>query len=158
MFGQCCFEEGDVKCSMGTGTFVDVNTGTTPHASMAGQSEGALPPTSSLLCRVWSTPPPTGNELSKNLETFPRNPTSRDYSHDSPTSFVALLAPRPLLFAGFYPLVGWKIGDECTFIAEGLSADTGRCVDWLQSLGVCMCACVRVCVSWNISLVALLIA
>ncbi len=36
MFGQCCFEVGDVKCSMGTGTFVDVNTGSKPHASMAG--------------------------------------------------------------------------------------------------------------------------
>ena len=36
MFGQCCFAVGDVKCSMGTGTFLDINTGNKPHASMAG--------------------------------------------------------------------------------------------------------------------------
>ena len=37
MFGQCCFNVGDVKCTMGTGTFLDVNTGKTPHASVAGE-------------------------------------------------------------------------------------------------------------------------
>ncbi|KAK7499243.1 hypothetical protein BaRGS_00009503 [Batillaria attramentaria] len=36
MFGQCCFEVGDVKCTMGTGTFIDLNTGSAPHASVAG--------------------------------------------------------------------------------------------------------------------------
>jgi len=35
-FGQCCFEVGDVKCSMGTGSFIDINTGTKPHASING--------------------------------------------------------------------------------------------------------------------------
>ncbi|KAH9487676.1 putative glycerol kinase 5 [Bulinus truncatus] len=38
MFGQCCFEVGDVKCTMGTGTFLDLNTGDQPHASIAGES------------------------------------------------------------------------------------------------------------------------
>ncbi|XP_076435847.1 glycerol kinase 5-like isoform X2 [Babylonia areolata] len=36
MFGQCCFKAGDIKCTMGTGTFVDINTGSKPHASMTG--------------------------------------------------------------------------------------------------------------------------
>lgn len=36
MFGQCCFREGDVKLTMGTGTFVDVNVGPKPHASVQG--------------------------------------------------------------------------------------------------------------------------
>ncbi|VDI29496.1 putative glycerol kinase 5 [Mytilus galloprovincialis] len=36
MFGECCFNVGDIKCTMGTGTFVDLNTGSTPHASIAG--------------------------------------------------------------------------------------------------------------------------
>ncbi|EDO39329.1 predicted protein [Nematostella vectensis] len=39
MFGQCCFDVGDVKCTMGTGTFVDVNTGSQPHVSVAGKNE-----------------------------------------------------------------------------------------------------------------------
>ena len=36
MFGSCCFEEGDVKLTMGTGTFLSVNTGHKPQASVAG--------------------------------------------------------------------------------------------------------------------------
>ncbi|XP_060072194.1 putative glycerol kinase 5 [Ylistrum balloti] len=36
MFGECCYGVGDMKCTMGTGTFVDVNTGSSPHASVAG--------------------------------------------------------------------------------------------------------------------------
>lgn len=36
MFGECCYDVGDMKCTMGTGTFVDVNTGSYAHASVAG--------------------------------------------------------------------------------------------------------------------------
>ena len=36
MFGQCCFDAGDVNCTMGTGSFIDINTGPYPHASVAG--------------------------------------------------------------------------------------------------------------------------
>ncbi|XP_067669796.1 putative glycerol kinase 5 [Haliotis asinina] len=71
MFGQCCFEVGDIKCTMGTGTFIDLNTGNKPHASVAG----------------------------------------------------------------LYPIIGWKIKDELTYLAEGLAADTGITLDWAKSLG-----------------------
>ncbi|KAJ8310480.1 hypothetical protein KUTeg_012345, partial [Tegillarca granosa] len=70
MFGECCFDPGDVKVTMGTGTFVDLNTGNTPHASVAG----------------------------------------------------------------LYPLVGWKIGDEIVFIAEGIISDTGSVMEWIKSI------------------------
>nr|CAD7408860.1 unnamed protein product [Timema poppensis] len=36
LFGSCCFQEGDVKVTMGTGTFINLNTGKTPRASVAG--------------------------------------------------------------------------------------------------------------------------
>ncbi|XP_021931416.1 putative glycerol kinase 5 isoform X3 [Zootermopsis nevadensis] len=36
LFGSCCFEKGDVKITMGTGTFLNVNTGCKPQASLAG--------------------------------------------------------------------------------------------------------------------------
>jgi len=36
LFGQCCFEKGDVNCTMGTGTFVLVNTGPKCLASHYG--------------------------------------------------------------------------------------------------------------------------
>ncbi|KAK0177978.1 hypothetical protein PV328_001971 [Microctonus aethiopoides] len=36
LFGSGCFQVGDVKVTMGTGTFLDVNTGTQPHASATG--------------------------------------------------------------------------------------------------------------------------
>ncbi len=38
MFGQCCFDTGDVNCTMGTGSFIDINTGSYPHASVAGNA------------------------------------------------------------------------------------------------------------------------
>ena len=36
MFGQCCFDVGDINITLGTGTFLDINTGQNPHASVAG--------------------------------------------------------------------------------------------------------------------------
>ncbi|XP_042195211.1 putative glycerol kinase 5 isoform X2 [Callorhinchus milii] len=36
MFGECCFDIGDVKLTMGSGTFLSINTGTKPHASVSG--------------------------------------------------------------------------------------------------------------------------
>lgn len=38
MFGECCFEAGDVKVTMGTGTFMNINTGSKPHTSLAGKN------------------------------------------------------------------------------------------------------------------------
>ena len=37
VFGQCCFNEGDINCTLGTGTFIDINTGITPHATIGGR-------------------------------------------------------------------------------------------------------------------------
>ncbi|KAL5005350.1 hypothetical protein ScPMuIL_018806 [Solemya velum] len=36
LFGECCFKKGDLKLTMGTGTFIDLNTGDSPQASYAG--------------------------------------------------------------------------------------------------------------------------
>ncbi|MED6235170.1 putative glycerol kinase 5, partial [Ataeniobius toweri] len=70
MFGECCFDVGDVKITMGTGTFMDINTGVKPHTSLAG----------------------------------------------------------------LYPLVGWKIGSDVVYLAEGNAADTGTAIKWAQEL------------------------
>lgn len=37
--------------------------------------------------------------------------------------------------AGLYPVVGWKIGPEVVFLAEGNAADTGTAIKWAQELG-----------------------
>lgn len=71
-FGECCFERGDYKCTMGTGTFLNINTGGQPHASTVG----------------------------------------------------------------IYPVVGWKMGDQVTYFAEGSSFDSGTVVDWAQAIGL----------------------
>ncbi|CAN8022156.1 unnamed protein product [Ixodes persulcatus] len=71
-FGDCCFDEGDVKCTMGTGTFFNVNTGGIPYASTSG----------------------------------------------------------------IYPVVGWKINDVVTYLAEGSSYDTGTAITWAEELGL----------------------
>lgn len=36
MFAQGCWERGDLKCSLGTGMFMCLNTGSKPHASLQG--------------------------------------------------------------------------------------------------------------------------
>ncbi|XP_074154544.1 glycerol kinase 5 isoform X1 [Sminthopsis crassicaudata] len=36
MFGECCFQRGDVKLTMGTGTFLDINTGTNLQQTVGG--------------------------------------------------------------------------------------------------------------------------
>ncbi|MDR2596245.1 MAG: glycerol kinase GlpK [Treponema sp.] len=36
LFGQCCFEKGDVKCTYGTGCFLLMNTGSNPARSVNG--------------------------------------------------------------------------------------------------------------------------
>lgn len=70
MFGECCFQTGDVKLTMGTGTFLDINTGNSPQHSNGG----------------------------------------------------------------FYPLIGWKIGQEVVCLAEGNAGDTGTAIIWAQKL------------------------
>lgn len=70
MFGECCFQTGDVKLTLGTGTFLDINT---------------------------------GNSL----------------QHTN---------------GGFYPLIGWKIGQEVVYLAEGNAGDTGTAIKWAQQL------------------------
>ncbi|CRL06301.1 CLUMA_CG018954, isoform A [Clunio marinus] len=36
MFGNCCFDDGDAKVTLGTGTFFDINTSKKCHASILG--------------------------------------------------------------------------------------------------------------------------
>lgn len=36
VFGSLSFKHGDVKVTLGTGAFLDVNTGSKPHASVCG--------------------------------------------------------------------------------------------------------------------------
>ncbi|CAB3378540.1 Hypothetical predicted protein [Cloeon dipterum] len=69
MFGSCCFKEGDVKLTMGTGSFLNINTGKTPMGTTLGM----------------------------------------------------------------YPLVGWKVGSELTYLAESASNDTGTIINWALS-------------------------
>ncbi|XP_046852693.1 putative glycerol kinase 5 isoform X2 [Xenia sp. Carnegie-2017] len=66
VFGQCCFDVGDINLTMGTGSFININTGKHAHASVAG----------------------------------------------------------------LYPLVGWKIGSDVTYLAEGNAAGTGTAIEW----------------------------
>lgn len=39
MFGNCGFNRGDVKITLGTGAFLDLNTGRKPHTSLNGKSK-----------------------------------------------------------------------------------------------------------------------
>lgn len=39
LFGSGCFQRGDLKVTLGTGTFMDVNTGKEAHASISGNNQ-----------------------------------------------------------------------------------------------------------------------
>lgn len=72
MWGSCCFEPGDLKLTMGTGTFFNINTGPSAHASVSG----------------------------------------------------------------LYPVVGWQLGKDLVYVAEGANNDTGSIIKWAQNIGL----------------------
>jgi putative glycerol kinase 5 len=72
MFAHMCWSPGDVKCTLGTGMFIDINTGSNPHASIAG----------------------------------------------------------------FYPIIGWKIEDDLTYLAEGMFSSIGSAIEWGEKFGL----------------------
>lgn len=71
-FAQGCWSPGDLKCTMGTGMFLCINTGSKPHASITG----------------------------------------------------------------FYPVVGWKIGNELVYLAEANFPSCGSVVEWGKEFGL----------------------
>lgn len=72
VFAQMCWSLGDAKCTMGTGMFVNINTGRHPHTSATG----------------------------------------------------------------LYPIIGWKIGDDLTFLAEGMFSSVGSVIEWGRKFGL----------------------
>ena len=72
MFAQGCWNPGDLKCTLGTGMFLTINTGRKPHASLSG----------------------------------------------------------------YYPVIGWKIGSDLTYLAEANFPSCGSVVDWGKNFGL----------------------
>ena len=72
VFGLGCFKNGQLKMSLGSGSFLDFNTGKDVHASMKG----------------------------------------------------------------LVPLVGWKIGPDLVYLAEGAYHDTSSVILWAQNMGL----------------------
>ncbi len=71
-FAQCCWNPGDLKCTLGTGMFLTINTGHKPHASLSG----------------------------------------------------------------YYPVIGWKIGADLTYLAEANFPSCGSTVEWGKNFGL----------------------
>jgi len=72
VYGLGCLKQNQIKMSLGSGSFLDVNTGPDIHASMKG----------------------------------------------------------------LVPLIGWRIGDELVYLAEGASHDTSSIIIWAQNMGM----------------------
>lgn len=51
MWGSCCFNKGDVKLTLGTGSYMNVNSGSQCHASIHG-----LYPIIAWSCRDYENP------------------------------------------------------------------------------------------------------
>lgn len=71
-FAQGCWNPGDIKCTLGTGMFLTINTGRKPHASLSG----------------------------------------------------------------YYPVIGWKIKGDLTYLAEANFPSCGSAVDWGKNFGL----------------------
>nr|XP_042900344.1 putative glycerol kinase 5 isoform X3 [Parasteatoda tepidariorum] len=74
LFGAGCFKKYDMTCTMGTGSFLTMNTGNSPFGAYSG--------------------------------------------------------------IGFYPLVGWTISSETTYIIEGGVHDVGTVLSWASNIGL----------------------
>jgi putative glycerol kinase 5 len=37
--------------------------------------------------------------------------------------------------SGLYPLVGWRVGDDLAYVAEGASNDNGTLINWAVKCG-----------------------
>ncbi|XP_071044110.1 glycerol kinase 5 isoform X2 [Parasteatoda tepidariorum] len=72
LFGAGCFKKYDMTCTMGTGSFLTMNTGNSPFGA----------------------------------------------------------------YSGFYPLVGWTISSETTYIIEGGVHDVGTVLSWASNIGL----------------------
>merc|ERR1719154_356752 len=52
-------------------------------------------------------------------------------------SFLDVVTSKPhASLKGLVPLVGWKVGDDITFLAEGSVHETGVMVNWAQTVGL----------------------
>ena len=125
MFGQCCFDVGDINLTMGTGSFININTGKHAHASVAGQCFHLF------LC------------LLANSFFLINHHSYLLVSHCflSQRKIVFFILSKHSLFnlifcyLGLYPLVGWKIGSDVTYLAEGNAAGTGTAIEWAGEMG-----------------------
>ncbi|KAK2173417.1 hypothetical protein NP493_878g00006 [Ridgeia piscesae] len=59
-----------------------------------------------------------------------------DYSCASSTAMYDLfqVADQQGSMFGLYPLIGWKIGPEVVYVAEGNGGDCGQMIEWAKSL------------------------
>ncbi|KAJ8717914.1 hypothetical protein PYW07_005844 [Mythimna separata] len=144
MWGSCCFEVGDVKLTMGTGTFFNINTGAEPHASVSGlypivgwrlgdelvfSAEGANNDTASIikwaqnLASMWGSCCFEVGDVKLTMGTG--------------TFFNINTGAEPhASVSGLYPIVGWRLGEELVFSAEGANNDTASIIKWAQNLGL----------------------
>ncbi|KAI6232392.1 hypothetical protein M3Y95_00481100 [Aphelenchoides besseyi] len=52
-------------------------------------------------------------------------------------AFVNVVTDEPHSgFSGIYPLVGWSLPDDTTFVVEARANDTATCINWAQSVGL----------------------
>lgn len=49
-YGSCCFFPGDVKLTLGTGAFLDINVGSTPIVSKRGNKNRVIVSTHNFIC------------------------------------------------------------------------------------------------------------
>lgn len=61
--------------------------------------------------------------------------TSFSAGTDISSSFLDSTLTGNLSSTGLYPIVGWKIGGETVYLAEGNAAGCGTAMEWAHKMG-----------------------
>ena len=64
-----------------------------------------------------------------------RNDGLRGFHKKSVNESFDYLKQVLFFFPGLYPLVGWKIGGETVYLAEGNAAGCGTAMEWARQMG-----------------------
>ena len=64
-----------------------------------------------------------------------RNHGSRGFHKKSVNENFDCIEQVLFFFPGLYPLVGWKIGGETVYLAEGNAAGCGTAMEWARQMG-----------------------
>ena len=104
-FGLNCVNKGDMKATLGTGAFFDINTGDSPHCTFDGLVNCDL--------------------IYRKLKEYMLKMFS--------ISICSIAIYITYLFQ--WPIIGWETNSGLSHFAEGKIHATNTCIEWAENMG-----------------------